>query len=239
MHVQAMPPVTTHVARKNAVAHASGSIRVLLVHDQALVGEGLRLLLESTGEFAVSAAAGDGREAVALMRKRRPGVVVVCAAMPELLGIRSARQIRDAFPRMKIVVLLMRSAPYYVEQLLDGRGLGHVVRAASAAELLSTVHAVHGARPDGAAVPHPSPAPPGSFPRISSRRNPLRVLSRREREVLRLVVAGRSSRFIATRLQIAASTVDTHRSRMVGKLGLDSRAALVKFALDHGVAPRA
>ncbi len=213
-------------------------VRVLLVYDHQLVREGLKLLLESTGEIAVAAAVHDGREAVRVIRKLHPDLIVVCVARTEFVGIASARHIRDAYPRLNVVVLLMLSAPDYLCQLLAGQALGHVIKPSSTVELVEAVHAVHEGRPHSSII-HPPSRRRGSPSRASGRGDPFGVLSRREREVLRLVVAGRTSKAIAERLKIAASTVDTYRSRVMEKFGLTSIAALVKFAIENGIAPRA
>ena len=103
--------------------------------------------------------------------------------------------------------------------------------------MIEAVQAAFEGRPHPSIIPCPAASQHGFSPHASNRANPLHVLSGREREVLRLVVSGRASKEIAGRLRIATSTVDTYRGRIMNKFGLDSLAALIKFALEHGVAP--
>lgn len=213
------------------------SVRVLLVHDQSLIRESLRLLIESTGEITVAAAVGDGRQAVRLLPTLKPEVIVVGITTPELHGIVAARKIRDAFPRLDIVVLLLLSAPDYLRQLLADHGLGHVIQASNSAELIEAIRAVHEGRPHAGLRPRPPGARYRPPLHATGRTSPLRLLSRREREVLRLVIAGSSSKEIASRLRIATSTVDTYRGRIMEKFGVDSLAALIKFALENDISP--
>lgn len=213
-------------------------VRVLLVHDQELLREGLRILLNSGDRLVVAALARDGHTAIPLIRKIKPGLLVVVVAMPELNGVLAARQIRDAFPHLHIVILVTLRLSDRACRALAAQSIGHVVKAATAEELFGALHAVHDGRPHPCITVHRARARTGSTPHAFGRGRPLAVLSAREREVLLHIVKGRSSKEIADRLGIVASTVDTYRSRIMGKFGIESLAELVALALKHGLDAR-
>ena len=214
-------------------------IRVLLADDHELVRDGLRLLMERAGDLIVVGEAGNGREAVWLAKELRPDVSVIDIAMPELNGIEATRQILEQVPESQVLILSMHANLEYVFRAFASGALGYIIKASGSAELVAAVRTVHAG---------------GRFlsPRLSEEmvdeyirqrfaapdEDPLDLLSAREREVLQLVVEGLASREIADRIHIAASTVDTYRSRIMRKLGLQSLAALVIFAIEHGVTPR-
>ena len=215
------------------------SIRVLLADDHEVVRDGLRLLMERAGDLIVVGEAGNGREAVLLAKELRPNVSVIDIAMPELNGIEATRQILEQVPESQVLILSMHANLEYVFRAFASGALGYIIKASGSAELVAAVRTVHAG---------------GRFlsPRLSEEmvdeyirqrfaapdEDPLDLLSAREREVLQLVVEGLASREIADRIHIAASTVDTYRSRIMRKLGLQSLAALVIFAIEHGVTPR-
>jgi DNA-binding NarL/FixJ family response regulator len=214
------------------------AVSVVLVHDQELLREGIGVLLKSGSRIDVVASVHNGVSAIPLIRKLKPSLIVVVVAMPELNGILAARHIRDAFPQLNIVVLLALSLSDGACKALATQSLGHLVQAASAGELIDAVHAIHEGRPHPCVTPQRPPARRGSVPRAFGRGKPLAVLSVREREVLLLIVKGWTSKEIAARLGIAASTVDTYRARIMEKFGLTSLAGLVAFALKQGVSSR-
>lgn len=214
------------------------AVRVLLVHDQELLREGLRILLNTSDRIEVAALAHSGHSAIPLIRKVKPALIVVVVAMPELNGVLAARQIRDAFPHLQIVVLLALSLSDRACRALAAQAIGHVVKAATAAELLGALHAVHEGSPHPCITVHRSHVRAGTTPRAFARGTPLAVLSVREREVLLHIVKGRTSKDIAARLGIAASTVDTYRARIMRKFGIESMAELVALALKHGLKAR-
>ena len=215
------------------------SIRVLLADDHEVVRDGLRLLMERAGDLIVVGEASNGREAVLLAKELRPNVSVIDIAMPELNGIEATRQILEQVPESQVLILSMHANLEYVFRAFASGALGYIIKASGSAELVAAVRTVHAG---------------GRFlsPRLSEEmvdeyirqrfaapdEDPLDLLSAREREVLQLVVEGLASREIADRIHIAASTVDTYRSRIMRKLGLQSLAALVIFAIEHGVTPR-
>jgi two-component system, NarL family, response regulator NreC len=214
-------------------------IRVLLAEDHELVRDGLHLLIERAGDMTVVGEASNGREAVLLAQKLRPDVSVLDIGMPEMNGIEAARQILDLVPESQVLILSMHATMEYVYRALSIGALGYVIKASGSAELVEAVRTVYAGK--RFLSPRISEGMIDEYVRQrhnSPGEDPLTLLSPREREVLQLVVEGGSSKQIADRILIAPSTVDTYRSRMMRKLGLDSLAALVVFAIEHGVTPQ-
>jgi DNA-binding NarL/FixJ family response regulator len=210
------------------------TLRVLLADDHAVMREGLQTLIEAGGDAIVVATAANGREAVAAALRLQPDVVVMDISMPELNGIEATQAIRERCPRTGVVVLSMHSNREHVHRAFAAGALGYVLKEAAGAEVVAAVRAAAaGRRYVSRAVDDP-PAAAGA-----RGAGPLASLSPREREVLQLVVEGRSSAEIARRIHLSPKTVDTYRSRLMKKLGVADLPALVKFALRHGLTPPA
>jgi DNA-binding NarL/FixJ family response regulator len=212
------------------------SIRILLADDHAIIRHGVRQLLEAEGGLEVVGEAGDGREAVAKARKLRPDVVVIDITMPNMNGVIAMRQILKVSPGTKVLVLSMHADEQFVAQALKAGASGYVEKGANLAELVGAIKAVasgksylsgdittvvvdayarrEGAGPDGQVI---SP------------------LSPREEEIVQLLAEGKASKAIAYELGISVRTVDVHRQHIMKKLSLDSVAALVKWAIRHGL----
>ncbi len=203
--------------------------RVLLVDDHAMMREGLSVLLAGAG-MEIVGSVGTGREAVRAAGATSPDVVVMDLSMPEMNGIEATREIRTRMPAVQVVVLSMHSNREHVYQALNAGAMGYVLKDAASTELVSAVRAVCvGKR-------YVSPAI-GPLTEPSGHRGPLASLSARERQVLQLVVEGQTSEEIAQALNLSRTTVDTYRSRLMGKLGVSDVAALVKLAIQHGLTP--
>ncbi len=211
-------------------------IRVLLAEDHAVVREGLRLVLEARGEITVVGEAGDGRQAVKMVKAACPDVVVMDIAMPELNGIEATSQIRDACPDTQVVILSIHSSAEHIYRALKAGAKGYLLKESAGAELVTAVRTVHAGRRylcekiDQIVIDEYVRQREGREP-VS----PLERLSPREREILQLVVEGSSSAKIAETLHLSPKSVDTYRSRMMQKLGIKDLPSLVKFALQHGL----
>jgi len=210
-------------------------IKVLLVDDHSVVRDGLRVLLEAEGDIAVVGGAANGLEAVRKVRELHPDVVVMDLAMPELNGTEATAQIHDISPEVEVLVLSMHSTAEHILRAFQAGAQGYVLKESAGPEVVAAVRAVHAGRRylsqkiAGTVV--------DDYIRERRAATPLDTLSRRERQILQLVAEGKSTAETAKALFLSPKTVDTYRSRMMHKLGIDNFAALVRFAIQHGVSP--
>ena len=211
-------------------------VTVALADDHRVVRDGLRLVLQSEPELEVVGEAGDGREAVAMVERLSPDVLVLDLMMPGLGGIEVLRQVARRSPRTRVVVLSMHADEGYVVQALGLGAVGYVLKDASAAELLHAVRAVRTGR--RYLSPPLSEAAVDRYLRraeAGGAADPYERLTSREREVLHLTAEGLSSTAVADRLGISSRTAETHRANVMAKLGLHNRADLVRYALGRGL----
>jgi DNA-binding NarL/FixJ family response regulator len=207
------------------------TIRVLLADDHALLREGLRALLSANPGITVVAEVGDGREALRRTEELKPDVLVMDVSMPGLNGIEAAQMIRARCPQTQVVMLSMHSSTEHVFRAQRAGALGYVLKESAATEVIAAVQAVH------AGQRYLSPALREAAAATAERAGPLESLSTRERQVLQLVVEGKSSAAIALIVHLSPKTVETYRSRLMKKLGVADVPSLVKFAIQHGLTP--
>ncbi|MEK7442818.1 MAG: response regulator transcription factor [Chloroflexota bacterium] len=209
---------------------------ILLADDHAVLRAGLRLLLEAQPDLKVIGEASDGREAMRLAEELKPDLILLDLTMPGLSGMETLPALRKMTPSAKILILTMHDDVSYLRQALSRGASGYVLKKAADSELISAVRAVLRGevyvQPSmnkellGDLLPHESAATPS---------DPWASLSEREQEVITLVALGHTSAEIAERLSLSAKTVETYRARGMEKLNLRSRAALVQFAIAHGL----
>ena len=209
------------------------TISVLLCDDHTIIREGLRHLLECQLDISVCAEAANGREAVLKSIELKPDVLVLDIAMPEMNGLEAARQIRVACPKTRIIILSVYSTPEHIGHALLTGIHGYILKESAGSELIEAIRAVHNRQTYFSRKIDMDEI--RELLRTQEPLSPLARLSRREREVLQFVVEGLSSVAIAEKLGLSPKTVETYRSRLMGKLGLSDLPALVKFALRHGV----
>ncbi len=203
-------------------------IRLLLVDDHAIVRSGVRRVLLETGEFEVVAEAADAAEAVALTRRHKPDVVILDIGLKDRSGLDVLPEIRAAGSR--VVILSMQDEPAYARQAFERGAQGYVVKDAADDELATAIHTVL----DDRVYVHAG---------IAARlvlAQPGDDLSAREREILRLIALGHTNQEIAKQLYLSVRTVEAHRRHILDKLRLQTRADLVRYALEHrivGVGP--
>ncbi|MCL5044693.1 MAG: response regulator transcription factor [Deltaproteobacteria bacterium] len=208
---------------------AARKIRLLLADDHQLVRAALRALLEPEG--GVVSEAGSGEEALAQARRTQPDIVLLDLGMPGIGGLAAARRLGREVPHTKVIVLTQYDDREYIfEALLEARAAGYLLKSDSAGELLTAVRAVYG----GKRYVSPAIAPlvlerlEGLSPRLGSQRTPL---TGRERQVLKLIAEGATSKEIASRLGISPKTAQIHRDNLKHKLGVRSTAAMVRYAI--------
>ena len=209
----------------------ASAIRVLICDDHAVVRTALRLLLDAQSDIEVVAEAADADEAVEQARRLLPDVVVLDLAMPERSGLDAIPELLEAAPRSRILVLSMQDDPTYVRRSFALGVSGYLPKEAADVELVEAVHEVAAGRryvdPSiGAslAVVAVDPDPPAND-----------ALSERERSVLQLLALGHTNQEIGAMLAISVRTVETHRAHILRKLGLETRAELVRYAIAVGL----
>ena len=206
------------------------TIKVLIADDHALIRDGLKSALEAAG-MQVVAQAADGRETVRLALTAAPEVILLDIAMPGLNGIEAAAQLREKCPAVRVVMLSMHATSEHLYRSLEAGAAGYLLKDSAAAEVVAAVRAVRLGRRYICTAMEEFAQPAAA--------SPLARLSARERQVLQLVVEGRTSAEIAALVHLSPKSVESYRSRLMKKLGVGNVPALVKFALAHGLTPPA
>jgi len=211
-------------------------IEIILADDHAVLRAGLKLLLNNEPDFTVVGEAADGEALLALLERRTADVLIVDLSMPKISGLECIKEIRNREYPLKILVLTMYDAQYLKEAMKAG-ALGYVEKQVLDIELFVAVRTVAAGQrylsPDNAEflldsllVRDGGPAPED---------DPYRLLSAREREVLKLIVRGHSMMQIGERLCLSVKTIDTYKTRMMEKLGCSRKSQLVEYAIRHGL----
>jgi DNA-binding NarL/FixJ family response regulator len=205
--------------------------RVLIADDHAVVRDGLEMILGTASDIEVVGQARNGRDAIAQAEALRPEVIVMDIAMPELNGIEATRLICGRLPSTRIIILSMHNTREHVFRAFQAGAAGYLLKESAGVEVVKAVRAVmKGQRYIGRGVEIPPKTGDADLSK-----SPLDSLSHREREVLQLVVEGKTSAEIAEILSLSPKSVETYRSRLMLKLGINNVPALVKFALLHGI----
>ena len=212
------------------------TIKVFLADDHAVVRDGIQALLEGEHDISVVGIASNGRDAVRQVQRFDPDVVVMDIAMPELNGIEATAQICEACLCTRVIILSMHDTTEHIFQALKAGAKGYLLKESAGKEVVTAVRSVHAGRRylsqrieekviEDYILQH----------QIASPQSPIEKLSSREKEILQLVVEGKSSAEIAETLFISPKTVETYRSRLMQKLGVKNLPGLIKFAIQHGL----
>jgi len=208
-------------------------ISVFLADDHRVLRDGLRILLESQEDITVVGEAENGNKAIEGIRSTKPNVVVMDITMPELNGIDAAQVIHETSPEIGIVILSIHSDSEHIFRALQAGAQGYLLKESAGSEVVSAVRAVFLGRR------YLSPSIRDTVTEVYLQKrqiqSPLELLSLREREVLQLTVEGHSSASIAEKLDLSPKTVETYRSRLMGKIGVRDLTELVRFAIKHGI----
>jgi two-component system, NarL family, response regulator NreC len=208
------------------------STRVLIVDDHAVVRAGLKLLVDGQNDLETIGEAGSARDAIFEARSLKPDVVLLDVVMPDQNGIEIVPQLLKENPESKVLVLSMQDEPGYVREAFEAGASGYVLKEAADSELVAAIREVAG----GGRYVHPElGARLVAADTEERKRAEDDPLSDREREVLRLLALGHTNQEIAKQLYISVRTAETHRAHIMQKLRLQSRAELVRYALDQGL----
>jgi DNA-binding NarL/FixJ family response regulator len=208
--------------------------RILLADDHTLVRAGLRALVESIDGAEVVGESGEGRETLELIGTLRPDVVLLDIGMPGLNGLEVARRAAEASPRTRVIILSMHAEASYVRQALQAGVAGYLLKGAAVAELPLALASVM--RGETYLTPRVSrTVVEGMLGDAAPGADPLAGLTQRQREILQLIAEGRSTKEIAGILDVSVKTVETHRARLMERLGIHDVAGLVRFAIKAGL----
>ncbi len=211
-------------------------IRIVIADDHTLVRTGIRLLLESIPDMQVVGEAADGLEALRLIEQHRPDCVLMDLAMPGLGGVEAVRRATAQFPDIPILVISMHADEAYVHQALTAGATGYLLKGSDKVELEIAVRSVcRGETYLTPAISKTLVAALGKRSTLSEATSPLELLTFRQREVLRLVAEGNSTKKVAARLGLSVKTVEAHRGAIMERLGIRDLASLVRFAIRVGV----
>lgn len=210
---------------------------IILADDHAIVRQGLRALLEAEPGLSVVGEAADGLEAVTLVDRLNPRVLILDLMMPGLSGLEVTRRVCQRTPQTRVVILSMHASEAYVLEALRNGAAAYVLKEASGAELVHAVREVAAGRrylspplSENAIEVYVQKAKAGPL-------DPYETLTDREREVFHLAAEGRSNSKIAVKLGISARTVESHRANLMRKLGFHNQTDLVRYAFKRGILP--
>ncbi len=210
------------------------SIRIMLVDDHTLVRAGFRSLLESLPDVEIIAEANNGYDAIEMVKKLHPDLVLMDIAMPGINGLETTERIIKEFPDVRVILLSMYTNEEYVLEAVRMGASGYIVKDADAAEFEMAIRSVAG----GGSYLSPSISKHvinGLRRAESGAEDAPRQLSPRQREILRLIAEGCTTKEIASRLGITLKTVDTHRTQMMRDLNIHNIAGLVLYAVRIGL----
>ena len=210
-------------------------IRVLLADDHSLVRAGIRSLLGAMVEVEVIAEAASGEEALELAARVKPDVVLMDIAMKGITGLEAAARLHERHPTIRVVILSMHSGEEYVLQALRAGAAGYLLKDAATGELELALRSVM--RGESWLSPAVSRQVVEGYVQRSGSEAAPEVLTARQREVLRLIAVGKSTKEIAFLLNLSVKTVETHRSQIMERLGIRDLAGLVRYALRTGLVP--
>jgi two-component system response regulator NreC len=207
--------------------------RILLADDHSVLRSGLKMLLNAQDDMTVVGEATNGQEALSAVREHLPDLLILDITMPKTDGLQVLSQIKRAHPNVRVLVLTMHEEEGYLKRALESGAAGYCPKSAADAELISAIRAVM----RGNVYIHPSHAKilvDKMIPSANTSSTSAAELSERERAVLKLVALGHTNQEIADQLSLSVKTVESYRARGMEKLGLNSRAALVRYAIQEG-----
>jgi len=210
------------------------AIRILIADDHGVLRAGLRALLNAEPDLEVVGEAADGNEALRLVEKLHPDVLLLDISMPGPGGIEVTRRVKRTLPDTRVLILTVHEDEGLLREAIRAGAAGYIVKRAVESELINAIHAVW----RGDLYVHPAMTRAllkDLQASVTPEQPPVEPLTPRETEVLSLIAQGYTNRQIAEKLSISVRTVESHRANIMGKLGLRSRVELVRYAREHGL----
>jgi len=207
-------------------------IKVLIVDDHTLVRAGIRALLSLAADIEVIGEASDGREALEKIRQNIPDIVLIDLAMPVMGGLETTRRIRKEFPSVQVVVLTQYDDSEYVIPVIEAGARGFVTKMAAFSELATAIQTAY--RGDSYLSPVAATALVGEYQHKTTTegdQDPYKLLTDREREVLKLVAEGHTAREIASILIVSPKTVEWYKTCLMNKLNIHNKTDLIRYAI--------
>ena len=210
-------------------------LRLLVVDDHQLVRKGVVAAIEDDGHWEVCGEASTGREAVAAAERLNPDIVVMDISMPDMNGLEATRQILKGCPQTQVLILSMHESEQIIREVLDSGARGYILKSDAGTDLITALEALRSRKPFFTSAIaevllkgylHGAPTESSS---------PAGIASPREREIIQLVAEGKSNKEMASTLNISVKTVETHRARIMAKLGLHSVSDVVRYAIRNGM----
>lgn len=211
-------------------------IRILLADDHTILRAGLKMIVNKQPDMEVVGEAQDGRQAIHEAQRLQPDIILMDITMPDINGIEATKQIKRSLPDIRILILTMHEHDEYVFQALRAGASGYMLKEAADTELITALHVIQSGQ--FYLSPAAQSVMVGDYlqrVRTGEEKDSYSSLTEREREILKLVAEGHTNNQIAERLIISPKTVDTHRTHIMDKLNLHSRAELVKYAMRRGL----
>ncbi len=209
-------------------------IRVLIVDDHTIVRTGIRLLLETEQDMEVVGEAENGEQALQLVQKQTPNVVLMDITMPGMDGLEATKQIKAQWPQVQVLVLTMHRSEEYFFEMLKAGASGYLLKGAETSDLIQAIHVVN----QGEVFLYPAMAQKlvkGYLGYVHWEDEDGTSLTSREKQILQLLGEGYSTTEIADKLVVSPSTVHTHQSNLMSKLGLNNRHGLIQYARKLGL----
>lgn len=209
------------------------TIQLVIADNHALVRAGFRSLVEDLPDIEVVGEADNGREALELVEKLKPQLVLMDIAMPEMNGLEATNRISHTFPNVRVIIVSMHANEEYVYQSLRSGAVGYLLKDSGTEELELAIRAI--ARGETYLSPAVSKYVVNDYVRrLDEDKNPLDLITPRQREILQLIAEGKSTKEIADILYISTKTVETHRSQLMDRLDIHDVVGLVRYAIRIG-----
>ena len=208
-------------------------IKILLVDDHAIMRDGIKALLSIHDDLEVVGEASEGREAIELARELNPDVVVMDISMPGMDGLEVTHRLTRRNPKMKVIILTQHDNKEYILSTIKVGAAGYIPKKALGSDLVSAIRTVRSG--DSFLYPSAARALIDDYRKQAEQPDIYESLTEREREILKLIAEGRTSREIAETLYISQKTVQGHRTKIMEKLDLRNRTELIKYAMRKGL----